>query len=87
VVSIDACAFHDCENLQEIIIPDSVTSIGEEAFYNCKSLTSINLPNNLKVIKKIAFKNCSKLSSITWKGKTYTDKGEFNKAIGVKAWT
>jgi hypothetical protein len=33
------------------------------------------------------FKDCLSLSSITWKGKTYTDKDEFNKAVEAEAWT
>lgn len=33
--------FSDCESLESIEIPDSVTNIGKYAFYNCSSLTSI----------------------------------------------
>ena len=31
-------AFSGCKALRSVIIPDSVTSIGDSAFYNCSSL-------------------------------------------------
>jgi hypothetical protein len=86
VISIGNDAFAFCKGLTNIKIPDNVTSIGEGAFYHCNGLTSITLGNNVTRIGESAFEYCSKLSSITWKGKTYTDKNKFNKAIKAKAW-
>lgn len=37
-------AFSRCENIEKVIIPNSVTSIGYSAFYECSSLKSISLP-------------------------------------------
>ena len=51
-----------CKNT---IIPNSVTSIGENAFYKCSGLTSINIPNSVKSIDSRAFAVCSGLTSIT----------------------
>ena len=34
-------AFYDCTNLTSVIIPNNVTSIGDDAFYRCTNLTSI----------------------------------------------
>ena len=47
------------------VIPDSVTSIGENAFFGCESLTSITIPNSVTEIGYSAFKCCSALTSIT----------------------
>ena len=48
VVLIPDETFHECHNLESIIIPDSVTKIGQEAFRNCKSIVTINLPPSIK---------------------------------------
>ena len=36
--SIGDYAFYGCENLKEIVIPDSVKRIGDSAFDDCKNL-------------------------------------------------
>ena len=48
-----------------LIIPDSVTSIGDYAFYGCTGLASITIPNSVTSIGDFAFYNCSGLTSIT----------------------
>ena len=62
---IGACAFHSCDNLTDIVIPEGVTSIGEDAFYSCDSLLNITLPKSLRDISKDAFNSCRSLISIT----------------------
>lgn len=47
-----------------VVIPDSVTSIGEYAFYDCSRLTSIVIPNSVTSIGEYAFEDCSGLTSI-----------------------
>ena len=41
VQRIPAYAFENCDGLTSIIIPDGVTSIGDDAFYWCTGLTSV----------------------------------------------
>ena len=64
VTKIDNGAFSNCENLTEIIIPDSVTSIGDSAFSYCENLTEIIIPNNVTNIGKSVFTKCSNLKEI-----------------------
>ena len=51
--------------LQTIIIPDSVTNIGNSAFRGCYSLKQINIPNSIRNIGNDAFSECDSLIQIT----------------------
>ncbi len=53
------------ELVTELVIPDSITSIGSSAFCYCASITSITIPNSVKSIGENAFSGCSSLTSIT----------------------
>ena len=58
-------AFSKCENLTNIIIPNSVTYIDSSAFEGCSGLTSITIPDGVTSIGIFAFSNCMGLTSIT----------------------
>lgn len=45
----------------DVIIPDTVTTIGEQAFEGCSFLTSVSIPNSVTVIEYAAFRGCSSL--------------------------
>ena len=47
-----------------LVIPNTITTIGKYAFYNCSSLTSITIPNSVTTIGDSAFRGCSGLTSI-----------------------
>ena len=64
VTQINDNVFKD-SSLKSIVIPDSVTSIGEYTFYNCTQLESVTFSNALVSIGKYAFAFCTKLESIT----------------------
>ena len=57
-------AFGWCYSLSNIVIPDSVSSIGEWAFSDCSSLFNIVIPKSVTSIGDCAFIGCSSLSSI-----------------------
>ena len=48
-----------------VVIPDSVTRIGNEAFSGCKRLTSIIIPDSVTSIGEYAFQGRTGLTSIT----------------------
>ena len=50
--------------VENIFIPNSVTSIGNSAFYNCEALSSITIPNSVTSIGKSAFSGCSSITSV-----------------------
>ena len=58
-------AFYGCYSLSEIVIPSSVTSIGQHAFYGCRSLLEIVIPSSVTSIGDWAFSFCSSLKYIS----------------------
>ena len=59
--------FYNCENLQDISLPEGLEIIENTAFKNCKSLKKITLPSTLKEIGYCAFSACSSSTNITFK--------------------
>lgn len=65
VTTVENYAFKNCSSLSgEIILPDGVTSIGEEAFYNCAAITKVTLGSGIKTIGDEAFYGCTALAEI-----------------------
>ncbi|MCR5479834.1 MAG: leucine-rich repeat protein [Ruminococcus sp.] len=52
-------------NSKNIIIPDSVTIIGENAFKECETVVSIVIPDSVIIIEESAFEDCTELNEIT----------------------
>ena len=52
------------ENVTEIVIPQSVTWIGEGAFLFCKNIKKITIAEGLKTIGNAAFQCCESLQSV-----------------------
>ena len=63
VTSIGSFAFSACNNLNNVIIPDTVTVIRCNAFRSCKNLKSVTIPDSVTTIEEGAFPNCEKLTA------------------------
>ena len=50
--------------IEKIIIPDTVTSIGEGVFANCTELVEIVIPDSVTLIEANAFYGCTSLESV-----------------------
>ena len=52
------------ELVENLVIPDSVTNIGNYAFYGCESLKSIMIPDSVTSIGTAAFWGCNNLNRV-----------------------
>ena len=51
--------------VNNLVIPEGVTSIGDDAFCGCSGLTSVTIPNSVTSIGYEAFYECTSLTSVT----------------------
>lgn len=65
VENIPAYLCNGMGKISSLIIPNSVTTIGQNAFNGCSSLTSLDIPNNVQTIGENAFRDCSSIKSIS----------------------
>ena len=61
-----AGAFNGCNNLSSIVLPQHITSVGQNAFKNCSSITGITIPSLVTSIGSSSFSGCSGLTSIAF---------------------
>ena len=54
------------KGLTNIVIPNGVTSIGDEAFSHCGRLVKVTIPNSVTSIGVYAFYRCSSLTDVNF---------------------
>lgn len=73
---IPAYAFFDCNDLEAILLPEEITSVGKFAFYNCRRLCYVPM-TSFTAIAEYAFHSCASL--------TIVELGESLTSIGIGA--
>ena len=63
LISIGSYAFYET-GINNITLPDTLTTISSSAFSGCTKLTSINIPDKVTTIGENAFYNCTNLTSV-----------------------
>ena len=56
--------FFDCDQLQEVALPATLTTIGNSAFYGCDYLRKVEIPNGVVTIGNSAFYGCYSLREV-----------------------
>ena len=67
VTSIGDWAFY-ATSVTNVLIPDSVTNIGDGAFFDCESLTNVTLGSSVTNVGDWAFGFCPSLMSVCCRG-------------------
>lgn len=62
---ICAYAFAMSYDLQEVTLPEGITSIGKAAFYDCTALKEIRIPSTVVTLGESAFGSCESLEKLT----------------------
>ena len=65
VTALDNGAFNACFDLTEVVLPESMKSIGAKSFFSCRSLSKLELPESVETIGASAFRNCTSLTQMT----------------------
>ena len=74
VTHIGAGAFSALSGLEEVVLPSSLQTIGQDAFSGCEELKSITIPDGVTEIGKCAFGFCPNLEQVNL-GKGLTKLG------------
>ena len=61
---IHSSAYENCTWLEEVVLPDVLSTIGDSAFSGCSSLASVAIPDSVTSIGIYAFSGCSGLTSV-----------------------
>ncbi len=82
--SIAQNAFKDRYDISEVLIPESVDSIGGGAFFGCTGLMRLSIPKSVKSIGRRAFDGCTGLTQLSMsEGVKNIDELAFHNCTGL----
>ena len=65
VTKINEKVFSGNTNLESVVLPESLTTLGDYAFSSCKLLKAVKIPSGVTAIPSSCFYSCSSLESVT----------------------
>lgn len=84
VIHVANGCFSNAKNLENIVVPQGVKSIGCKAFEDCYSLKSLDLPKSVNYIGEFAFWGCEALEEIWSLGSVRTIEPNTFKGCNLK---
>lgn len=75
--------FCRCSNLKNVIMPDTLETIGNSTFEDCTSLETLTIPSSVTSIGNNAFKDCPKLTITVEAGSPLTKEDFENTGIDL----
>lgn len=86
VIGIAKGAFHNCQGLTSVVLPETTSTIGESAFSLSPDLTNIEIPKSVTYIGQFAFHHCDNLkSAIIPSGVTYLYPCTFDNCTSLES--
>ncbi len=64
IISIENAVFKDCVALEDIVLPESLHTLGVSVFENCRSLKYIDIPRKIEKIDSLSFAGCKSLEKV-----------------------
>lgn len=64
ITTLVASAFAYCENLESVILPDTIKTIEPFTFLGCKNLKEVTFPSNIRRLSEKMFYRCESLERI-----------------------
>ena len=64
VTYINTFSFRGCANLEKVILPETLKSIGNFAFNNCDKLKEIEIPSSVTYLSICTFASCDSLNKV-----------------------
>jgi len=65
ITALPKQAFYNSKNVENLVLPNTLVTIGEEMFYN-SCLKTVKIPANVETIETSAFKDCKSLATVTF---------------------
>lgn len=77
-------AFHSRHQLESIILPNTLKTIGTQAFFACDKLHGITIPASVESIGDAAFSGCKGMTELTINGSPKIGEYAFARLSGLK---